>query len=60
MTISLIPHTYSETILGTKKIGDQVNIETDLLGKYVLHHLNKNKKSSKSSLTLDFLHQNGF
>ncbi|WP_010289699.1 riboflavin synthase [Kurthia massiliensis] len=60
VTISLIPHTYSETILGTKKIGDQVNIETDLLGKYVLHHLNKNKKSSESSLTLDFLHQNGF
>lgn len=57
VTISLIPHTYSETILGMKKVGDQVNIETDLLGKYVQHHLNK---ENKSNITLDFLRQNGF
>lgn len=58
VTISLIPHTYAETILGMKKVGDQVNIETDLLGKYVKHHLIN--KENKSNITFDFLRQNGF
>ncbi|CAM5207606.1 Riboflavin synthase OS=Ureibacillus acetophenoni OX=614649 GN=SAMN05877842_11851 PE=4 SV=1 [Ureibacillus acetophenoni] len=58
VTISLIPHTHSETILGMKKVGDQVNIETDLLGKYVKHHLLN--REEKSTITLDFLRQNGF
>ena len=44
VTISLIPHTYAETILGEKKIGDKVNVETDMLGKYVLHHLKRIKE----------------
>lgn len=60
VTISLIPHTFAETIFGMKKVGDQVNIETDMLGKYVLHHLNKTKKEDKSNITLEFLAQNGF
>ena len=58
VTVSLIPHTYSETILGIKSVGDQVNIETDMLGKYVMHHLRKTE--DKSNITLDFLRQNGF
>ncbi|SOC00087.1 riboflavin synthase alpha chain [Ureibacillus xyleni] len=58
VTVSLIPHTYSETILGMKSVGDQVNIETDMLGKYVMHHLRKTE--DKSNITLDFLRQNGF
>ena len=35
VTISLIPHTLAKTNLGTLKIGDQVNIEVDLIAKYV-------------------------
>ncbi|GGB50741.1 riboflavin synthase [Virgibacillus dakarensis] len=35
LTISLIPHTASATILGAKKKGDAVNIECDMLAKYV-------------------------
>ncbi|HWL24398.1 MAG TPA: riboflavin synthase [Ureibacillus sp.] len=58
VTISLIPHTHNETILGIKKVGDQVNIETDLLGKYVKHHLLN--REEKTTITLDFLRQNGF
>ncbi|KGR89966.1 riboflavin synthase subunit alpha [Ureibacillus massiliensis 4400831 = CIP 108448 = CCUG 49529] len=58
LTISLIPHTFKETVLGIKKVGDQVNIETDLLGKYVLHHLGNIDK--KSNITIDFLRKNGF
>ncbi|MQM40369.1 Riboflavin synthase [wastewater metagenome] len=34
-TISLIPHTLDETILGLKEIGDGVNIECDVIGKYI-------------------------
>ncbi len=34
--VSLIPHTIQITNFKTKKIGDKVNIETDILGKYIL------------------------
>jgi len=33
--VSVIPHTAKMTTLGSKKTGDPVNIETDLIGKYV-------------------------
>ncbi|NLY80984.1 MAG: riboflavin synthase [Lysinibacillus sp.] len=59
VTISLIPHTYSETILGMKTVGDKVNIETDMLGKYVFHHLQKMNKK-ESNITREFLAQHGF
>ncbi len=35
-TVALIPHTLSITTLGTLKSGDRVNIETDILGRYIL------------------------
>jgi riboflavin synthase len=34
--VSLIPHTIEITSFRTKKIGDKINIETDILGKYIL------------------------
>ncbi|MEX0716033.1 MAG: riboflavin synthase [Planctomycetaceae bacterium] len=34
-SVALIPHTLEVTTLGTRQIGDRVNIETDILGKYV-------------------------
>ena len=34
-TVSIIPHTASGTTLGSKRPGDPVNIETDIIGKYV-------------------------
>jgi riboflavin synthase len=33
--VALIPHTLLETTLGRRSVGDRVNIETDILGKYV-------------------------
>lgn len=36
ISVCIIPHTMKITNLGTKKAGDKVNIETDILGKYVL------------------------
>lgn len=61
ITVSLIPHTFSETILGIKREQDIVNIENDLLGKYVIQQLDqKQEKSMNSTITMDFLRQNGF
>lgn len=40
-SVSLIPHTLEITTLGTKKKGDKVNIETDVLSKYVAKSLPK-------------------
>ena len=34
--VSLIPHTMNITNFSTKKVGDKINIETDILGKYIL------------------------
>jgi riboflavin synthase len=35
-SVSLIPHTIEITNFYTKKVGDKINIETDILGKYIL------------------------
>ncbi|HLQ83997.1 MAG TPA: riboflavin synthase [Pseudogracilibacillus sp.] len=44
LTISLIPHTTSQTTLGSKGIGDLVNIECDLLAKHVEKQLSLQKE----------------
>jgi riboflavin synthase len=63
-TISLIPHTLSETVLGFKGQGDLVNLECDMIGKYVGHFLtglsNQEVPKKKSSITAQFLEENGF
>jgi riboflavin synthase len=56
--VSIIPHTGGKTSLIHKKIGDPVNLETDLIGKYVQKLLHV--KPDSSNITLDFLQQNGF
>ncbi len=38
-SVALIPHTLEVTTLGLRQVGDQVNIEADILGKYVLKML---------------------
>lgn len=62
-SVSLIPHTAKETTLGFKKPGDEVNLETDIIGKYVEHLLNfktSAKAENKNNLTKTFLFENGF
>ena len=61
-TISLIPHTMSETVLGEKGPGDIVNIEGDMLGKYVEQMVNRrrNSQSAQSKISSSFLEENGF
>ncbi|WP_101842317.1 riboflavin synthase [Halobacillus sp. Marseille-P3879] len=60
VTISLIPHTMEHTVLGNKESGDRVNIECDMIGKYVAHFLGKDKPNEKSQMTKEFLSENGF
>lgn len=60
-SLSLIPHTQNMIILGEKKSGDIVNIETDILGKYIEKFLLPNEKiEKKSRLSFDFLSEHGF
>ena len=61
--VSIIPHTKDETTLLTKKCGETVNLECDVIGKYVeklLGFNNKNKEIKESKITEDFLKNNGF
>ena len=64
--VSIIPHTGSETTLLSKKLGDCINIECDMIGKYVekLLGLNqdepKKKVDNKSGITREMLIRNGF
>jgi len=65
-SVNIIPHTARVTTLGRKKIGDKVNIETDLIGKYVEKFLREagiisvKKEGGTSSLDYNFLSKHGF
>ncbi|MGE5473021.1 MAG: riboflavin synthase [Ignavibacteriales bacterium] len=61
-SVSLIPATLENTILGMKKIGDLVDIECDIVGKYIEKFLGiKGEKSKeKKELDIEFFTQNGF
>lgn len=60
-SVSIIPHTAAQTVLSSKKTGDTVNLENDIIGKYVEKFLNPDeKKTEKSRITMDFLAKNGF
>lgn len=60
-SISAIPHTVAVTTLGSKRVGDTVNLETDIIGKYVEALLRPQPEAKPSSkITWEFLAQNGF
>lgn len=59
-SVSIIPHTGDETTLLAKKPGDIINIECDMIGKYVEKFLVTPEKSQKSNITSEFLMKNGF
>ena len=62
--VSIIPHTVMLTNIGIKKIGDHVNIETDMIGKYVERFIinddYEEQKAKKSSIDKQFLAKSGF
>jgi riboflavin synthase len=57
-TISIIPFTISNTILAEKNVGDPVNIETDLIGKYIERIITAKKEKSK--ITEEWLREKGW
>ena len=56
-SVYIIPHTAQVTTLGAKKAGDKVNLETDMLGKYVAKYSCRQKTSN---ITEGFLKDKGF
>ena len=61
--VSIIPHTGQETTLLTKKVGDIVNLENDVIGKYVehlLHFKEPDNKKQSSKVDMGFLAEHGF
>ena len=59
--VALIPHTLENTNLRTRQIGDEVNLECDILAKYVESMLKQRKnRPSKSQLTEEYLKERGF
>lgn len=63
--VSIIPHTGDETTLLEKSIGDKVNLEVDMIGKYVERLLflkddNKESNVSESDIDIEFLSKHGF
>ena len=59
-SVSIIPHTAAQTILGTKKTGDIVNLENDIIGKYVEQLMKPAEAAPQSGITMEFLAKNGF
>lgn len=58
VSVAIIPHTYNNTSLKDLKLGQDVNIETDILGKYVEKFLSA--KDNKKGISMNFLQENGF
>lgn len=58
VTVAVIPHTFENTNLKELNIGDFVNIETDILGKYVEKILFA--KDNNTGISMKFLQENGF
>ena len=61
--VSIIPHTGEETTLLKNKIGDHVNLENDLVGKYIERfstYSGKENNQSQGKMDMDFLSEHGF
>lgn len=62
-SVSIIPHTAANTTLLQKKSGDVVNLENDVVGKYIeklLSFQKTDEQKPQSKITEEFLRQNGF
>jgi riboflavin synthase len=66
--VSIIPHTAHLTTIGTSRVGQRVNIETDMIGKYVEKFVRQGRgggpasaeNASARGVDLNFLHKSGF
>jgi len=59
--VNIVPHTLKETTLGETAVGDRVNLEVDLLARYLERLLMGDKAAEpESSVTMDLLRKSGF
>ena len=58
INLAIIPHTYENTCLKELKIGDFVNVEVDMMAKYIEKFLSTS--DNRSRIDIDFLQRNGF
>jgi riboflavin synthase len=58
--VAVIPHTSALTTIGFKKEGERVNIETDMIGKYVEKFLSARGEAGPTGVTLDLLAKAGY
>lgn len=61
--VSIIPHTGEETILLKKEVGEAVNLENDIVGKYIQKfqkQSNAKPEKNESRITMEFLAEHGF
>lgn len=59
-SVSIIPHTREQTILKEKKVNDLVNLENDIIGKYVESLFQPERRNKPTGITREFLMKNGF
>lgn len=59
-SLAVIPLTLEKTTLQDRKVGDDVNIETDLIGKYIARFLRDGSAGKAQGVTMDLLAKNGF
>ena len=60
-SVSIIPHTQANTVLADRAAGDIVNLETDIIGKYVEKLLQPQEVPARESrLTMEYLAEHGF
>jgi riboflavin synthase len=58
--ISIIPHTWQNTSIKFKKVGDKVNVETDVLAKYIEKLVGKNGVNDNINITENWLKELGY
>ena len=62
-SVTIIPYTSQRTTIGRKRVGDKVNVETDIIGKYIQRLLSvqgPEERAPESELDVDFLAKHGF
>ncbi|MEF9917726.1 MAG: riboflavin synthase [Eubacterium sp.] len=61
LSVSIIPHTIKSTAFSKKGVGDTVNLENDMIGKYVEKLMHSSEKSqNESKITSEFLMKSGY
>ena len=63
LSVTIVPFTSQRTTIARKRVGDKVNVETDIVGKYVQRFLSGQRdeeRAPKSGLDMEFLAKHGF